>query len=459
MIKKVLIANRGECALSILRSAKELGIETLVIYSKADAYQSYIYIADEAVCIGDKFSKDTYLNMDAIITCAIEKGCDAIHPGYGFLSESYEFAKKVCDAGLIFIGPSPNLIKLMGDKIGAKNLMEDIKVPVAKAHSLDGESKEEILEICDKIGYPIILKARSGGGGKGMRRVDSPENLFHYIDLSKAEAKASFGDERIFIEKFIENPRHIEVQVLSDGNKFLHLYERECSLQRNNQKILEEAPCNFISDELKEKLYKASLDCVRATGYLGAGTVEFLVDKDENFYFCEMNTRLQVEHAVTEMITGLDIIKEQFRIASGLGLSINQDDVKVSGHAIEVRINALDPMKDFTPSSGKINFLFTPGGMDTRFESAIYKGLEIPIYYDSMIGKIIVKDQRRLSAIKKLRRAIEETMIDGIETNLGFMYSILFDLGFIRGNISTNFIKEKETDLIKRMKEVRDNVT
>ena len=347
----------------------------------------------------------------------------------------------------------------MGDKIQAKNLMEDIKVPVAKAHSLDGESEEEILEICAKIGYPIILKARSGGGGKGMRRVDSPDDLFHKIDLSKAEAKASFGDERIFIEKFIENPRHIEVQVLSDGNKSIHLFERECSLQRNNQKILEEAPCNFISDELKKKLYKASLDCVRATGYLGAGTVEFLVDKDENFYFCEMNTRLQVEHAVTEMITGLDIIKEQFRIASGLGLSISQDDVKVSGHAIEVRINAVDPMKDFAPSSGKINFLFTPGGMDTRFESAIYKGLEITIYYDSMIGKIIVKDHRRLSAIKKLRRAIEETMIDGIETNLGFMYSILFDLDFIRGNISTNFIKEKETSLLKRMKEVRDNVT
>lgn len=458
MIKKVLIANRGECALSILRSARELGIETLVIYSKADAYQSYIYFADEAVCIGDKFSRDTYLNMDVIIACAKEKGCDAIHPGYGFLSESHVFAKKVCDEGIIWIGPSPEVIQLMGDKIQAKKQMEEIGVPVAKAHALGEESEEEILRIGDEIGYPLLLKARSGGGGKGMRRVDFGDDIFQAIHLAKAEAKASFGDETIFMEKLIENPRHVEVQVLSDGEKAIHLYERECSLQRNNQKLLEEAPCHFISNDLKEKLYKASIDCIQANHYMGAGTVEFLVDRDENFYFCEMNTRLQVEHAVTEMITGVDIIKEQFRIASGLGLSIDQENVVPSGHAIEVRINSVDPMNQFGPSSGKIDFLFTPGGMDTRFESAIYKGLSLSVYYDSMIGKIIVKDKTRLAAIKKMRRAVEETMIGGIETNLGFMYSILFDADFIRGRVHTHYIQDKEESLLNRMKEVSENV-
>lgn len=454
MIKKVLIANRGECALSILRSARELGIESLVIYSKADANQSYIYLADEAVCIGDKFSKDTYLNMDAIISCAKEKNCDAIHPGYGFLSESHEFAKMVRDEGIIFIGPSPDVIELMSDKIQAKKLMEKIGVPVAKGIPLDKQSEEEILKICEEIGYPILLKARSGGGGKGMRRVDSADEIFHAINLAKAEAKASFGDEKIFIEKLIEQPRHIEVQILSDGDKAIHLFERECSLQRNNQKLLEEAPCDFISNQLKAKLYKASLECVKVTKYTGAGTIEFLVDNDENFYFCEMNTRLQVEHAVTEMITGIDIIKEQFKIASGIGLSINQEDVRCFGHSIEVRINSVDPLNNFMPSSGKINFLFTPGGMGTRFESAIYKGFDIPIYYDSMIGKIIVKDNKRLNSIKKLRRAIEETMIEGIETNLGFMYTLLFDVDFLKGRIHTNYIKDKEEVLINKMKEV-----
>lgn len=458
MIKKVLIANRGECALAILRTARELGIETLVVYSKADEKQSYIYLADEAVCIGDKFSKDTYLNMDALITCAVEKKCDAIHPGYGFLSESYEFAKRVTEAGLKFIGPSYELIKVMSDKVEAKNIMAKIGVPLAKAYPLNDESKDEVLKICKDIGYPLLLKARSGGGGKGMRRVDSPDEIFHSINLAKAEAKASFGDESIFIEKLIENPRHIEVQILSDGENVIHLFERECSLQRNNQKILEEAPCDFISKDLKKRLYEASLLCAKTISYTGAGTIEYLVDKDEKFYFCEMNTRLQVEHAVTEMITGVDIIKEQFRIASGLGISIKQEDVKILGHAIEVRINAIDPVNDFRPSSGRINFLFTPGGVDTRFESSIYKGFEVPIYYDSMIGKIIVKDKKRLSAIKKLRRAIEETMIGGIETNLGFMYGILLDFDFIRGNINTNFVKLKEKKILDDMKEVSDNV-
>lgn len=456
MLKKVLIANRGECALSIFRTARELGIKTTIVYSKEDEDQAVVYLADEAICIGDRFPKDTYLNINALITAALSSGCDSVHPGYGFLSESYEFAKATEDAGLVFIGPSSDLIRTMSDKIEAKKIMKEAKVPIADGIEVNDKNLKDIKKIAEEIGYPILLKARNGGGGKGMRRVDSSESLMDLIELTKSESQASFGSSEIFIEKLIERPRHIEVQILSDGENAIHLFERECSIQRNNQKIIEEAPCDFISDDLKKRLYEASIRCVTATNYKGAGTVEYLVDQNENFYFMEMNTRLQVEHAVTEMITGVDIIKEQFRIASGLGLNIKQEDVKIDGHAMEVRINAVDTYENFRPSAGEITFFLEPGGMDTRFESSIYKGINVPIYYDSMIGKIIVKDRTRLSAIKKMRRAIEETVIEGIETNLGFCYSILFDFDFIRGNIHTNFINNKETVLIERMREVVD---
>jgi len=457
MLKKVLIANRGECALSIFRTARELGIKTLVVYSKADEDQAVVYLADEAICIGDRFPKDTYLNINALITAAKECGCDSIHPGYGFLSESYEFVKAAEDAGLVFIGPSSSLIRQMSDKIEAKKIMNHANVPIADGIEINDKNINKVKEIAKKISYPVLLKARNGGGGKGMRRVDTESELMDLIELTKKEAEVSFGSSEIFMEKLIERPRHIEVQILSDGENMVHLFERECSIQRNNQKVIEEAPCNFVSENLKEKLYKASLDCVKATNYIGAGTVEFLVDKDENFYFMEMNTRLQVEHAVTEMITGVDIIKEQFRIASGLCISVKQQDIKIRGHAMEVRVNAVDTYENFRPSAGKITFFLEPGGMDTRFESSIYKGVSVPIYYDSMIGKIIVKDNTRLQAIKKMRRAIEETVIEGIDTNLGFCYAILFDFDFLKGNIHTNFINNKETVLIERMREVSDN--
>lgn len=457
MIKKVLIANRGECALAILRSAKELGIKTVAVYTEVDFKEPIVYLADEAICVGKNFSKDSYLNTEALITTAIQMGCDAIHPGYGFLSENFNFAKSVEKNGLIFIGPPSDVIKAMSDKLIAKNLMNELSIPTVAGSNIKGLCDEEIKLICRKIGYPILIKSRFGGGGKGMRRVDDENKLLELIELTRKEAQNSFGNNEVFVEKFIENPRHIEVQILSDGKNVIHLFERECSLQKNSQKIIEEAPCYFISKTLKEKLYDASIKIAKASNYVGAGTCEFLVDKDENFYFMEMNTRLQVEHAVTEAITGIDIIKEQFRVASNLGISFKQEDVKIDGHSIEVRVNATNPLKDFIPSSGEITFLLTPSGMDTRFESSIYKGSEISVFYDSMIAKIIVKDSTRLNAIKKMRRAIEETIIEGIDTNLGFLYAILFNKDFLRGNIDTSFIEKNQNLIIKEIEEVSNN--
>ncbi len=440
--------------MSIARNCRELGIETVAVYSEEDREQPTVFFADEAYCIGPAISRDSYLNSDSLITIALKTDCDGIHPGYGFLSENADFAEQVKRARLVFIGPDSDVIKLMGDKIGAKNLVELQKIPTVPGKNEAIKSEEQLIKNARELGYPIILKATGGGGGKGMRRVNSERELVKAWHITKQEAEASFLNNDIYMEKFIENPRHVEVQILADdfGN-VVHLYERDCSIQRNNQKIVEECPCDFVDEKLLERMYKAAIDCAKACNYRGAGTVEFIV-KDEVFYFMEMNTRLQVEYAVTEMVTGVNIIKEQIRIASGLKLSFEQSQIKKEGHAFEFRVNAQDPLNGFSPSCGKVNFYFAPGGKDTRMETFLYTGVEISSFYDSMIGKILVYDKTRLKAIKKMRRAIEETIIDGVKTNLGFGYALLHERDFIRGNIHTGYMRDHEEQLVEQMKAV-----
>lgn len=453
MIKKLLIANRGEIALSILRNCRELGIKTVTIYSTADKDQLSVFLADESICIGSGKSSESYLNEENILMVAKKTNCDAIHPGYGFLSENWNFAKKVEAAGLKFVGPSSKVIRLMGDKISAKNLMQKNKIPTVPGCSSKITSTSQLLRIADEIGYPLILKASAGGGGKGMRKVSKKEDLISMWEITKKEAKEAFNNDDVYLEKYIENPRHIEVQILSDsfGNT-IHLFERECSIQRNNQKLIEEAPCQFLNSQLIDNILKAAIKCAKVCEYESAGTVEFIVDENENFYFMEMNTRLQVEYAVTEMITGVNIIKQQLYIASGMPIKLRQEDVKKDGHAIEIRVNAQDPLDNFNPQCTEVNFYLPPGGMNTRIESALYKGIKILPFYDSMIAKIIVKSDTRLSSIKKMRRAIEETIIDGVKTNLGFQYAILHEEDFIRGRINTGYIDAKQAKLLKEMR-------
>lgn len=455
MLKRVLIANRGEIALSILRSCRELGIETVVVHSEADAQQPAVFLADRAICVGGAKSSESYLNIPNLLSAALGTGCDAIHPGYGFLSENPDFAKMVEDCGLKFVGPSSETIRVMGDKLAARQLMEKNGVPVVPGSALAVGSEEELRATAEEIGYPLLLKASAGGGGKGMRRVYSPDELVENWIIAKREASASFGDDRIYVEKLIEKPRHIEFQILADSKgKVLHLHERECSIQRRNQKILEEAPCVSLPKEVLEEMGKVAIQCAKACRYEGAGTVEFIVDATNRFYFIEMNTRIQVEHPVTEMITGIPLIKEQLRIASGLPLKYRQSEIPRDGHAIEIRVNAQDPMADFQPSCGKVGFYLPPGGGDTRFESSLFPGAEILPFYDSMVAKLIVKGKNRLDAIKRMRRAIEETIIDGVKTNLGFQYAILHDKDYIRGNVTTNFLAEKEEELLAEMNKV-----
>lgn len=455
MLKRVLIANRGEIALSILRACRELGIQTVAVYSDVDRNQPVVYLADEAVCIGGAQSKDSYLNIPNIISAALGTSCDAIHPGYGFLSENPDFAQQVEKNGLKLVGPSSHTIRTMGDKLSARTLMEQSGVPVVPGKNIVASTEQELLATADEIGYPVLLKASAGGGGKGMRRVYRESELLENWSIAKREAMASFGDDRIYIEKLIENPRHIEFQILADSfGKVLHLHERDCSIQRKNQKILEESPSMRISTEILKEMGNAAIQCAKACRYEGAGTVEFIVDQENRFYFIEMNTRIQVEHPVTEMITGVNLLKEQLRIASGLPLRMEQDEIPRDGHAIEVRVNAQNPMEQFAPSCGKVSFYFPPGGIDTRFESSLYQGAEILPFYDSMLGKLIVKGKNRLDAIKKMRRAIEETIIDGVVTNLGFQYAILHEPDFLKGNITTNYLAEHEEQLIREIKKV-----
>ena len=444
MLKKVLIANRGEIAVRIIRACREMGIRTVAIYSEADKDALHVKLADQAICIGPAPSSKSYLNIKAILEAACLTGADSIHPGFGFLSENANFAKICEEMGIKFIGPNYKLIELLGNKSKAKETMKKAGVPVVPGSEGLINSKKEAVEIAEKIKYPVILKASAGGGGKGIRIARNKEELEKAYSLVKQEAKISFNDDSIYIEKFVENPRHVEIQVLADehGNG-IHLGERDCSVQRRNQKIIEETPASIINDETRKKMGEVAVKAVKEIGYTNAGTIEFLVDKNKDFYFMEMNTRVQVEHPVTEMVTGIDIIKEQIKIASGEKLAIKQKDVKVNGHSMEARINAENPDKNFMPCPGTITGLHIPGGNGVRVDTAIYSGYTIPPTYDSMIAKVIVHGKTREESIAKLKSAVAELVVDGITTNADFILKILDNENFKKNNYDTSFI-EKE---------------
>ena len=444
MLKKVLIANRGEIAVRIIRACKELGIATVAVYSEADKDALHTRLADEAVCIGPARSHGSYLNIKNILEAACGTGADSIHPGFGFLSENANFAKMCEESNIKFIGPSYQVIDLMGNKSNAKELMKKAKVPVIPGSEGSVETVKKAIEVAEEIGYPVMIKAASGGGGKGIRLVRESKDLAESYEIVKQEAKNSFNDDEIYIEKFIENPRHVEIQVLADehGNA-IYLGERDCSVQRKNQKVLEESPSTILDSKLRKRMGEAAINAVKASGYSSAGTIEFLVDKNKNFYFMEMNTRIQVEHPVTEWVTGVDIVKEQLKIASGEKLSYSQGNIVVKGHAIECRINAENPEKNFMPCPGTITDLNLPGGNGVRVDTAVYTGYKIPPVYDSMIAKIIVHSEDRESAIAKMKVALDECVIDGVDTNIDFLYQILENENFISGNFDTSFINKE----------------
>ena len=454
MLKKILIANRGEIAVRIIRSCRELGIRTVAVYSEIDKNSLHKELADEAVCIGPAPSNKSYLNVKAIIEAACLTGCNGIHPGYGFLSENSSFAKMCDEIGIKFIGPTYKMIELMGNKSKAKETMKKAGVPVVPGSDGLVDNVLEAIKVALRIGYPVILKASSGGGGKGIRIAYNEKELVKFYDLVRQEAKISFNDDSIYIEKFIENPRHIEVQVIADehGN-VIHLGERDCTVQRNNQKMLEETPSGVITDKLRQKMGKITVNALKEIGYSNVGTIEYLLDKNKDFYFMEMNTRVQVEHPITETITGVDIIKEQLRIASGKKLQYKQDDIKFTGHSLETRINAENPYKNFMPCPGEIKELHIPGGNGVRIDTAIYPGYKIPPTYDSMIAKIIVHGKDRNESIAKMKSAIGEFVIDGISTNIDFLYKILEDEDFISNNYDTSFIAQKYSNLQKDKKD------
>ena len=447
MLNKVLIANRGEIAVRIIRACREMNIKTVAIYSEIDKDSLHTKLADEAICVGSAAPAKSYLNVKNILEAANVTGADGIHPGFGFLSENAKFAKMCTESNIKFIGPSAEVINLMGNKTNAKQLMKDAGVPTVPGSDGKLNSLEEAKKIAKKVGYPVMLKASSGGGGKGIRLCNNEEELVNSYDIVKQEAKVSFNDDELYLEKCIVNPRHVEIQILADeyGN-CIHLGERDCSVQRKNQKVLEESPSTVLNDSLRKKMGEAAIKAVKAAGYSNAGTIEFLVDKDKNFYFMEMNTRIQVEHPVTEWVTGVDIVKEQLRIASGEKLEYKQKDITFTGHSIECRINAENPYKNFRPSPGEIKELNLPGGNGVRIDTAVYTGYKIPPVYDSMIAKLIVHGKDRDEAIAKMKRALDECVIDGIDTNIDFLYKILENKNFQSGNFDTSFIK-KEFDM------------
>lgn len=444
MIRKVLIANRGEIAVRIIRACKELGIQTVAIYSEADKDAMHTQLADEAICVGNPKSKDSYLNESNIISAAVITKCNAIHPGFGFLSENAEFASICEECNIKFIGPSSKTISIMGDKARAREIMKNADVPVIPGSNGIVKSIEEAYIEAKEIGYPVMIKAALGGGGKGIRIVHKEDELENAYFTAKSEAKVNFGDDTIYIEKFIENPRHIEFQILGDEHEnIIHLGERDCTIQRRNQKVLEEAPSSILSDDLRIEMGRAAINAAKAVNYFNAGTIEFLVDKYSNFYFMEMNTRIQVEHPITEMITSIDIVKEQIKIASGECLSFSQDEVEIKGHAIECRINAENPRKGFIPSPGKIEFLNLPGGNGIRVDTAVYSGYTIPPTYDSMIAKLIAYGKSREEAINKMLRALDEFVIEGIDNNIDFQIDILNNEKFRLGDFDTSFISKE----------------
>ena len=451
MLKKVLVANRGEIAVRIIRACREMGIRTVAVYSEADKDSLHRKLADESVCIGPARSGLSYLNVKNLIEAACQTGADSIHPGYGFLSESSSFAKMCNEIGIKFIGPSSEIIELMGNKSKAKATMKKAGVPVVPGSDGLVNSLEEAKKISKKIKYPVIIKASAGGGGKGIRIAYSEEELIKAYDIVKQEAKISFNDDSIYIEKFVENPRHVEVQILADehGN-VVHLGERDCSIQRRNQKVLEETPSMILNDKTRKKMFDVTVKAIREIGYSSAGTIEYLVDKNLDFYFMEMNTRVQVEHPITEAVSGVDIVKEQLRIAAGETLSISQKDIHFTGHSMECRINAEDPEKNFMPCPGLITGLLIPGGNGIRVDTAVYAGYRVPQTYDSMIGKLIVHGKDRAEAISKMKSALGEFIVEGINTNTDFLYKILDNENFKTNNYDTSFIKREFGDGLKK---------
>ncbi|MBP2623615.1 acetyl-CoA carboxylase biotin carboxylase subunit [Streptococcus oricebi] len=446
MFRKILIANRGEIAVRIIRAARELGIATVAVYSTADKEALHTLLADEAICIGPAKSTDSYLNMNAVLSAAVLTEAEAIHPGFGFLSENSKFATMCEEVGIKFIGPSGAVMDLMGDKINARAQMIKAQVPVIPGSDGEVHTSEEALEVAQKIGYPVMLKASAGGGGKGIRKVERAEDLKAAFESASSEAKAAFGNGAMYMERVIYPARHIEVQILADQyGQVIHLGERDCSLQRNNQKVLEESPSVAIGKTLRQEIGEAAVRAAESVSYENAGTIEFLLDEAKGeFYFMEMNTRVQVEHPVTEFVTGVDIVKEQIKIAAGEKLSLQQADVSISGHAIECRINAENPAFNFAPSPGKISNLYLPsGGVGLRVDSAVYPGYTIPPYYDSMIAKIIVHGENRFDALMKMQRALYELEIDGLVTNSGFQLDLISDANVIAGDYDTAFLMEK----------------
>ena len=446
MFKKILIANRGEIALRVIRACREMGIQSVAIHSTADANSMAVRLADESVCIGPPSAKDSYLNIPAILTAAAVTGAEAIHPGYGFLSENEMFARMVEEHGFTFIGPKPEHIESMGDKVRAKQTVMALGLPVVPGSDGAVTSVEQGLEFCRKAGFPVIIKAASGGGGKGMKVVRSEDQFAEMYSTARSEAKANFGDDTVYIEKYLEKPRHIEIQIFGDkhGNG-IHLGERDCSIQRRHQKLVEEAPSPVLTEKERDFIGTLAADVIRKMGYVGAGTIEFLYE-DGKFYFMEMNTRIQVEHPVTEQITGIDLIAEQIKVAAGLPLSLNKENIKLRGHAIEIRINAEDP-DTFAPSPGKITQFHAPGGFGVRFDSAIYGGYSIPPYYDSMIGKLIVFGKNREECLARMRRAIAETVVEGVKTTLPLHAWIFNQPEFISGEYNIHWL---EKNLAKR---------
>ena len=450
MFNKILIANRGEIAVRIIRACREMGIRTVAVYSEADKDCLHTLLADEAICIGPAPSSQSYLNMERILSATVAMKADAIHPGFGFLSENARFAKLCQQCNITFIGPSAEIINRMGNKSEARNTMMQAGVPVVPGSKEPVYTAEDGLVMAKEIGFPVMIKASSGGGGKGMRISRSEEDFTEHFNAAQLESVKGFSDDTMYIEKYIEKPRHVEFQIM--GDKFghvVHLGERDCSIQRRHQKVMEESPCEVISPELRKKMGEVAVKAAKAVNYENVGTIEFLLDKDKNFYFMEMNTRIQVEHPVTELVSGIDLIKEQIRVAAGEPLSVSQEDIQIKGHAIECRINAENPKKHFMPCPGRITNVHIPGGNGVRVDTHIYNDYKVPANYDSMLMKLIVYDKDRASAIAKMRSALGEVIIEGIETNIDFQYEILENEAFQKGDTDTGFIEKYFPDYIK----------
>ena len=450
MFKRILIANRGEIAVRVFRACREMDIEPVVVYSQADADALHVQLAERAYCIGPARSADSYLNVDAILTVAQATGCDAIHPGYGFLSENAEFADACEAAGITFIGPSGDVIRAMGNKAAARKLMQQAGVPVVPGSDGAVDTAEQAKALADSIGYPVLIKASAGGGGRGMRRVYDPEQLIPLFEEARSESVACFGSGEMYLEKLIVNPRHIEFQIMADGQgNVIQLGDRDCSIQRRNQKLLEESPSKALTPALRAQMGQAAVAAARAAHYVNAGTIEFVLDQEGHFYFIEMNTRIQVEHPVTEFVTGLDLIREQIRVAAGLSLSVRQEDIRQTGWAMECRVNAEDPRGGFRPAPGKVEFLHLPGGPGVRVDTALFNGCELSPWYDSLAAKVVVYAPTRLEAIRKMRRALEELIIEGFPTTADLCHLILYQPDFVKGRYDTGFLEQHMDELLQ----------